>query len=67
MDSIKNETDLILRDFLAVERTKLANQRTLLSMLRTGLYFAIVGLSLMSFKQVEMGSDQTLLQCQIVR
>lgn len=38
--------DLILREYLAVERTKMANQRTLLTYIRTGLYFLIAGTTL---------------------
>lgn len=41
--------DLILREKLAFERTAMANDRTLLSFLRTSLYFAVGGLSLNSF------------------
>ena len=37
---------MILREFLAEERTILANQRTLLSYLRTGLAFFAAGASL---------------------
>lgn len=37
--------DLILREQLAIQRTIMANQTTLLSFLRTALYFAIAGLS----------------------
>ncbi|MBK8500954.1 MAG: DUF202 domain-containing protein [Saprospiraceae bacterium] len=33
------ENEIILRDILAIDRTRLANQRTLLSFIRTGLYF----------------------------
>ncbi|MCB0688178.1 MAG: DUF202 domain-containing protein [Saprospiraceae bacterium] len=33
------ESEIILRDKLAIDRTRLANQRTLLSFVRTGLYF----------------------------
>ena len=35
--------DLVLREHLAIERTKLANERTLLTYIRTGLYFIIAG------------------------
>lgn len=35
--------DLVLREYLAIERTKLANERTLLTYIRTGLYFLIAG------------------------
>lgn len=31
--------DLVLREYLAIERTKLANETTLLAYIRTGLYF----------------------------
>lgn len=38
--------DLVLREYLAIERTKLANERTLLTYIRTGLYFLVAGSSL---------------------
>jgi putative membrane protein len=38
--------DLILREFLAIERTKLANQTTFLAYIRTGLYFIVAGTTL---------------------
>jgi putative membrane protein len=38
--------DLILREYLAIERTKLANERTLLTYIRTGLYFLVAGSTL---------------------
>ncbi len=38
--------DLILREKLAIERTVMANDRTLLSFIRTALYFAVAGLTL---------------------
>lgn len=38
--------DLILREHLAIERTKLANETTLLSYVRTGLYFVVAGSTL---------------------
>ncbi|HYF68373.1 MAG TPA: DUF202 domain-containing protein [Ohtaekwangia sp.] len=41
--------DLILREYLAIERTKMANQRTLLTYIRTGLYFLIAGSTLGQF------------------
>ncbi|MCC8019192.1 MAG: DUF202 domain-containing protein [Rikenellaceae bacterium] len=34
---------LITRDYLAIERTKLANERTLFSYIRTSLYLITVG------------------------
>ena len=38
--------DLVLREYLALERTKLANERTLLTYIRTGLYFLVAGSTL---------------------
>lgn len=40
------ENELIIRDFLARQRTNLANQRTLLSYIRTSLYFLVSGTAL---------------------
>jgi putative membrane protein len=53
MNNAKEENTSQLRDWLAVERTKLANQRTLLAMLRTGLYFLVLGLSVISIEQLD--------------
>ncbi|WP_421871071.1 DUF202 domain-containing protein [Marinoscillum sp.] len=44
---------MILRDYLAIDRTKLANQRTLLSFIRTSLYLVISGIALMKVKALE--------------
>lgn len=41
---VKNE-DLILRDWLAIDRTVLANERTLLAYVRTALTLFLVGMS----------------------
>jgi putative membrane protein len=38
--------DLVLREFLAIERTKMANETTLLAYIRTGLYFLVAGSTL---------------------
>jgi putative membrane protein len=38
--------DLVLREHLAIERTKLANETTLLAYIRTGLYFLVAGSTL---------------------
>lgn len=48
--------DLILRERLAIQRTKMANQSTLLSFVRTALYFLIAGLSINSLLQLENSS-----------
>ncbi|WCM42963.1 DUF202 domain-containing protein [Flavobacterium sp. CBA20B-1] len=41
--------DLILREKLAIKRTHLANQTTLLAFLRTAMYFFVAGLSINEF------------------
>jgi putative membrane protein len=41
--------EMILRDHLAVDRTALANERTLLSYIRTALGMAAAGVSLLHF------------------
>lgn len=40
-----NNDDIILRDYLALERTRLANERTLLSFIRTSLYMLLGGIA----------------------
>lgn len=45
--------DLILREKLALQRTVMANQTTLLSFIRTSLYFLVAGLSLKSLLKLE--------------
>lgn len=53
-----------IADELAVERTILANDRTLLSFIRTSLYFAIAGLTitnLLDFKYEWLFSIVTIL------
>jgi len=42
-------SQLILRDWLAIDRTVLANERTLLAYVRTSLAMAVVGGSLLKF------------------
>ena len=42
---IEKPSKIILRDFLAIDRTRLANQRTLLSFLRTSLYLFVTALA----------------------
>lgn len=42
--------EIILRDYLAMERTKLANERTLLSYIRTSLYLLIGGIALLQLE-----------------
>ena len=45
--------ELILREQLAIQRTHMANQTTLLSFIRTALYFFVAGLSIKSFFKME--------------
>ncbi|WP_162419101.1 DUF202 domain-containing protein [Cyclobacterium roseum] len=52
MEKITEET-LIVRDFLARQRTKLANDRTLLSYIRTSLYFIVSGTALIKVNDLE--------------
>jgi putative membrane protein len=40
------EQELIIRDYLARQRTTLANERTLLAYIRTSLYFLVSGTAL---------------------
>ncbi len=46
-----DNTELILRDELAIDRTILANERTLLAYLRSGVSLVIAGVSMMHFAQ----------------
>lgn len=41
--------DLILRDYLAIDRTILANERTLLAYVRTALSLFVAGISFVKF------------------
>jgi putative membrane protein len=47
--------DLILRERLALQRTVMANNSTLLSFIRTSLYFAVAGLSVENLLKVSYG------------
>lgn len=49
----KNEENIILRDYLAMERTKLANERTLLSYIRSSLYLLVGGIALIQLEGFE--------------
>ncbi|HKL02295.1 MAG TPA: DUF202 domain-containing protein [Cryomorphaceae bacterium] len=49
----KNREDIILRDYLAMERTKLANERTLLSYIRSSLYLLVGGIALIQLEGFE--------------
>lgn len=44
-----NKEEMILRDFLAVDRTDLANERTLLAYMRTFIGLLVSGIGLIKF------------------
>lgn len=48
-----NQDEIILRDYLAMERTKLANERTLLAYIRSSLYLLLGGLGLLQLQEFE--------------
>ena len=45
--------ETLIREHLALERTKLANERTLLSYTQASLYFLLGGLALVQLKEYE--------------
>lgn len=47
----KPDEEVILRDFLAIERTRLANERTLLSYIRSSLYLLLGGIAFFQLKR----------------
>jgi putative membrane protein len=49
----ETEKNLIVRDFLARQRTKLANDRTLLAYIRTSLYFVVSGTALVKVEDLD--------------
>jgi putative membrane protein len=51
------ENELIIRDYLARQRTTLANQRTLLSYIRTTLYFLVSGIALFEVEKLDHVRD----------
>ncbi len=51
-DEFDNKEQLILRDHLALERTKLANERTLFSYIRISLYLLTVGTGILQIKDI---------------
>lgn len=52
-DDYENNETIILRDHLSIERTKLANERTLLSYIRTTLYLILGGIAFLGMKDLE--------------
>lgn len=51
-DKFSNDKVLIFRDHLALERTKLANVRTLFSYIRTSLYLLTAGTGILQIKSI---------------
>ncbi len=47
--------DLILRERLALQRTSMSNDTTLLAFIRTALYFSIAGMSVSTLLKVSYG------------
>ena len=52
-EDYKNTEEIILRDHLAMERTKLANERTLLSYMRTTLYLILGGIAFLGMEDFQ--------------
>lgn len=50
-DYVKKE-EIILRDHLAMERTRLANERTLFSYIRTSLYLVLAGIAFLGMEDL---------------
>lgn len=48
-----NTEKIILRDYLALERTRLANERTLFAYIRTSLYLLLGGIAFLQLKDFE--------------
>lgn len=51
------EQELIIRDYLARQRTALANDRTLLAYIRTSLYFLVSGTALFEVRNLSHVSN----------
>ncbi|WP_224996016.1 DUF202 domain-containing protein [Cesiribacter sp. SM1] len=49
----QNKEKIILRDYMAMERTRLANERTLMAYVRTSLFFLTGGLTLLELERFE--------------
>jgi putative membrane protein len=56
--AVEENKKLILRDILAIDRTKMANNRTLLAFVRTSIYFFA---SAVAINHVEKLEDYTLV------
>ena len=47
----EHKEEILLRDYLALERTRLANERTLFSYIRTALYLTLGGIAFMQLHE----------------
>lgn len=52
MANLENDGELMLRDHLALERTRLANERTLFSYIRTSLYLLTAGIGIFQVESI---------------
>lgn len=52
MADVKKNEEWMLRDYLALERTKLANIRTLFSYIRTALYLLTAGIGILQIESI---------------
>lgn len=52
-DEYDVKEEIILRDHLALQRTKLANERTVLTYIRTALYLIIAGIAFLGMSDFE--------------
>lgn len=46
----QNKEKIILRDYLALERTTMANQRTLYAVIRTAIYLVLAGIAFITLE-----------------
>ena len=54
------KSDKTLRDTLAIDRTRLANQRTFLAFLRTSVYFSAMALTVIGVDKFEQLQDLSI-------
>ena len=59
----KKYEDMILRDYLALDRTKLANERTYLAQIRTFISLLAAGIGLIEFVDVTIATFAGVLLC----
>lgn len=53
VNTFDNKEEIILRDWLAMQRTTLANERTLFAYVRSSLYLIIGGITLLQVEMLE--------------